>query len=176
MLIFAFGLATIALILQCVLSPPFTLLPFAPWIALVSLSRPLPKTLWLSFVAGVMIDLISDDPIGVHALNYCITAAIVFRFHKHFLYDDPLHLSLFTALISLISTSVQMSLLFLFDRRIPFAGKWILADLFGMSLADGIYALIWFALPLILFRKLRRHGNVYLHKIKQSLFRTPSRT
>jgi rod shape-determining protein MreD len=172
MLTFAFAMGTAALILQSVLCPHFTLLAFAPWIALVSLSRPFIKTLWLSAAAGAVIDLISDDPMGVHALNYCLTAALLFRYKKHFLHDNPLHLCLYSALVSLSSTLIQIFLLFLFDRRVPFAGKWVLGDLVGMPIADGIYALVWFAAPLILYNKLRRHWSFYWRNIKQSLFPT----
>lgn len=161
MLTATFLLAASALILQSVLCPPFTLLPFAPWIALVSLRSSLSKTLWLVAAAGAAVDLISDDPMGVHAINYCLTAWLLFRFRNHFLHDNPFHLSLFTTLISFASTAFQIFLLFLFDRRIPFAGKWILGDLLAMPIADGLYALVWFAAPLFLYNKLRRHVIIH---------------
>jgi cell shape-determining protein MreD len=164
MLTLTFALATAALILQSVLCPPFTLLPFAPWIALVSLRCPFSKTLLLVAAAGAGVDLLSDDPMGLHAINFCLTAGILFRVRNHFLYDNPFHLSLFTTLISCASTLIQIFLLFLFDRRVPFAGKWVLGDLLAMPIADGLYALVWFAAPLLLYEKLRRHVSVYWRK------------
>jgi cell shape-determining protein MreD len=127
----------------------------------------------------VMIDLLSDDPIGVHALNYTITALFLFRFRKYFLYDHPLHLSLFTILVSFCSTLLQLFLLFLFDRRIPFTGQWAFGDLLAMPLADALYALVWFALPLrgylhicrrppMLYKK----GSIYWLKLKKRFFPT----
>ena len=170
--LFAFGLSFAALILQGVLAPPMTLLAFAPWIALLSLSSSLEKTLWLSALAGGCVDLLSEDPLGIHALNYCLSAALLFRFRKPFSQENPLHFSLFSSLVSLVSTLIQMFLLFLFDRRIPFAGKWLLGDLIGMPLIDGLYAWIWIFLPSMLYHKLRRHGSVYWRIIRQKVFPT----
>lgn len=170
MLLFAFALGTAALILQSVLFSHFTFLAYAPWIALVSLCCPLSKTLWLVAAAGAVIDLLSDDPMGIHALNYVAVVALLFRFKKHFLYDNPLHLSLYTALVSLVSTLLQLFLLFLFDRRVPFAGKWVFVDLLGMPIVDAIYALIWFSAPLALWTKLRRNGGFYWRHLKRNLF------
>lgn len=169
---YAFLAGSVALLLQSVLFIPFTLLSFAPYIALVLLSSPLSKTLRFSAIAGSIVDILSDDPLGVHALNYTLTAALLFRFRKHFFYENPLHFSLFTIAISFISTLLQLLLLFLFDRRIPFAGKWILGDLIAMPMADGIYALIWFSAPLAIFNILRRHWSPSWNTLKQSLFRT----
>jgi len=151
----------VALILQCVLQPPFALLPMAPWIVFVILRSSFPKTACLATLAGALIDLLSEDPMGIHALNYSLTALFLYSLRKHFLYDRPLHLSLFTALFSATSTLLQLFLLFLFDRRVPFSGKWLFADLIGMPIADGIYALLWFAAPLYLYVKLRKLWSLH---------------
>jgi len=166
MLIFSFLLGTIALLLQCVLLPRLSILAFAPWIALLCMRCPLDRTLWLSALAGAMVDLISDDPMGLHALNYVLTAALLYRFRNHFLFDQPLHLSLFSGLVSGVSTLLQLALLFLFDRRVPFGGRWVLADLVGMPVIDALYAFVWFAAPLALFAWLRRYWVHYWLKRK----------
>ena len=168
MLIVSFFLATAAVILQGVLLPRLSILAFAPWIALVSLRCSHSRALWLSASAGAIIDLLSDDPMGLHALNYTLTAVLLYRFRKHFLHDQPLHLSIFTALISLISTLLQLVLLFLFDQRIPFGGKWVFADLIGMPMIDALYAFVWFAAPLALFEKLRHYWMLFWLKRKKT--------
>ncbi|MES2274139.1 MAG: hypothetical protein V4487_08095 [Chlamydiota bacterium] len=166
MLIFSFFLSLTALFLQATLFPSLNLLPFAPWIALVILRCNLGSALSLSSAAGVLMDLLSDDPIGLHALNYSITTALLYGYRKHFLFDVPLHLSLSTALVSALSTFLQLILLFLFDRRVPFSGKWILVDLGAMPVLDALYALVWFAAPLALFVTLRRIWVVFWLKRK----------
>jgi cell shape-determining protein MreD len=155
MLIIAFLLSLIALILQGILIPKLTLLAFAPFLALVIMRSELIRALYLSGLAGGLVDLVSDDPMGLHALNYAIVTIVLFRARKHISYDQPFHLSLFTAIISLLSTALQLVLLFLFDRRVPFGGKWIFADLIGMPVIDALYAFVWFGAPLALFEKIR---------------------
>ena len=168
MIIVAFLLATAALFMQTILFPDFVILAFAPWIALVVLTCSLPKCLSLAMLAGSFLDILSDDPMGVHALNYTLIACFAYRYRRYFSYDQPLHLSLFTLLLSFGSTLLQLFLLFLFDRRIPFTGEWIFGDLIIMPLADAIYALLWFAYPLRLFNK----GWFFCLSIKKKLFPT----
>lgn len=169
MLILAFLLALTALILQGLLIPHIALLAFAPLIALVTLRSPLPRALWLSALAGVLMDLLSDDPMGLHALNYVCISALLFRVRQHFSHDQPFHLSLFSGLVSLLSTSLQLILLFLFDKKIPFGGRWIFADLIGMPAIDALYAFVWFAAPLALAEKLHRMWILFWLKKKELL-------
>lgn len=166
MLAIGFFLCLFALFLQSVLFPHFVLLSFAPWIAWVVLRYPLLSCLYLSFFAGGVVDLFTEDPIGVHALNYTLIAWFVFRYRRYFLSDLPFHLSLFTLLVSFSSTLLQLFLLFLFDRRIPFAGQWAFGDLILMPSADALYAFVWFAWPL----RLINLGGVYWRSLKKRLF------
>lgn len=166
MLFSAFSLGFLALILQGILLPRLSILAFAPFVGLAILQPNLPRALWLSAAAGCVVDLFSDDPMGLHALNYVVVAALLFRIRKHFSYEQPLHLSLFTALISVSSTLLQLVLLFLFDRRVPFGGKWILADLIGMPVIDALYAFVWVTAPLSLFEKFRRMWVLFWLKRK----------
>ncbi len=122
----------------------------------MALRHRLAISLWFAAFLGGIIDLLSDDPMGVHSLNYAIVTALLHRFRRHFLWDTPLHFSLFTGAFSAVSTFLQLLLLFLFDRRVPFDGKWILTDLIGMPIVDAFVALIAFSLPLLVFEKLRR--------------------
>jgi rod shape-determining protein MreD len=167
MIFFSFLLSLLAWILQGTLLPRIPLFAFAPFLALGMIRRPFPKALGLSLLAGCFVDLLSDDPMGLHALNYVLTTALLYRFRNNFSYDEPLHLSLYTTLLSALSTGLQLLLLFLFDRKVPIAGKWFLFDLIGMPLADGLYAFIWFCGPLALFEKVKRGWILFLLERKQ---------
>lgn len=171
MLIIAFILSTIALILQSLVLPRIAILAFAPFLALAMMRYQMKRALWLSVLAGIMADLLSDDPMGLHALNYAITCGLLFKVKKHFLHDQPFHLSLYTAFVSSLSTALQLILLFLFDRRVPFDGRWIFADLVGMPVIDAFYAFVWFAAPLLLFDKLKRMWGLFWLK-RKNLSRT----
>lgn len=161
MLIFAFLLSTIALIFQAIFIPQITILAFSPFLALALLRSSLYQTLWLSVLAGSVMDLMSNDPIGVHALNYVIVSALLFKVKKHFLYDEPFHLSLLTTILSFLSTVFQVFLLFLFDRRVPLQGRWVLADFIGMPVIDGLYAFVWFAASLTAYSKLKKMWDLF---------------
>lgn len=172
MLSVTFFLTTLALLLQNILLPKLCLLAYAPWIALLILRCELPKALWLAALSGAFVDCLSEDPSGIHALNYITITMLLFRFKHRLVFDHPLHLSLFTVIISFVSTLLQLFLLFLFDRRVPFTGQWAFGDLSLMPIADGIYALVWVSAPLFAYKKLRQFAGSYWNNIKQRLFPT----
>ena len=128
-------------------------------------------SLWLAGAAGLCVDLFSDDPMGVHAMNYVVVAGAMYGVKRRLSQGEPLHLGLYTVGISGLSTIVQFFLLFLFDRRVPFGGKWALVDLFCMPIVDGVYALIWVAGPLWALKRLRYQWDIYWIK-KKNLSRT----
>jgi len=164
-------MASLALILQGIILPRIAILAFSPFLALVMMRCELGRALWLSALAGALVDLLSDDPIGLHAVNYALVTFILFRVKKHFSYDQPFHLSLYTAFASSLSTGLQLMLLFLFDRRVPFDGRWFFADLVGMPVIDALYAFVWFAAPLVLFDKMKRMWVLFWLK-RKNLSRT----
>ena len=147
------------------------LLAFAPFLAMCLLRGSVRGSLWMAAAAGLSVDLFSDDPIGLHTLNYVMTARILYGVKRRLSYEEPLHLGLYSGGISFVSTLMQLFLLFLFDRRVPFSGKWALVDLFCMPIADGVYALVWIAAPLLAVQRLRYKWDIYWVK-KKNLSRT----
>lgn len=166
MIVFGFILSLSALLLQGLLVPKLSLFVFAPFLALLVLRRPLSYSLWLAGASGAIMDLFSDDPIGLYALNFTLATAFFLRFRTRFSSDSPLHFPLLTTLISILATLLQWLLLFLFDRRVPFHGQWILTDLIGMPIADGIFAFVWFTGPLLAADKLYKMWVLFWLKKK----------
>jgi rod shape-determining protein MreD len=166
MILFAFFLSLVALFLKLTIYPTLELAPFIPFLAVISLLRPFTTALPLAALAGLIIDLLSSDPLGIHALNYSLCLLICYRSRWLFSAESPLQLGLYTALYSFISTQLQIALLFLFDRRVEFLGKWWIVQWFSLPLIDAAYALIWFAGPLALTRALHRYWIVYWLKKK----------
>lgn len=171
MLILAFLLSTLALILQCILQPPITLIAYVPFLALTILSSSLYRALWFSALVGVIMDLVSNNPFGLHPINYVLVTALLFKIKNHFLKEEPFHLSILAALFSLMATLGQALLLFLFDRRVPLEGRWVLADFLGMPAIDGLYAFVAIAAPLALFSKMKKMWDLFWLK-KKRLSRT----
>jgi hypothetical protein len=172
MLTVAFVLATIVYCLQGVDLPVIPLHAYVPWIAIAILRHPSFKDFFKLLIKitalGVMLDLFSDDPLGLYPISYALTATFLFRFRNRFLYSRPLHLALLSTLVALTSSLLQLFFLFLFDTRTPLSGKWILIDWLLTGLIDGAYAFIWFFGPLYLFEKARRNWMVFWLKKKHS--------
>ncbi len=161
MILFTFALGLIALFLKISTFPDLPILPFIPFLALLSLLRPFPKALLIATVSGFIVDLLSSDPLGIHALNYVLCILICYRFRTLFSSESPLQLGFYAALYSFVSTQLQIALLFLFDRRVEFLGKWWLVQWTSLPVIDAFYAFIWFAGPLALYRTIYRTWNVY---------------
>ena len=172
MLIFTFALATAVLFLQGVDLPGVPLNAYIPWIALAALRHPSQKDFFKLLAkaagAGILVDLLSDFPFGLYPISYALTAAILFRFRNRFLYDRPLHLAVFASSASSIAFLIQIFFLFLFDRRVPLSGQWLVIDIFVTSLIDGVYAFIWFSGPIYLWIKARRYWVLFWLRKKRS--------
>jgi cell shape-determining protein MreD len=170
MIFLGFCLSIIYLCLE-IFNPFCTKLPFlafAPFLAIAGLICPISKTLRWSCFSGLIIDILSYDPFGIGALNYTLSSLFCYRWKRRFSVEVPLQFALFTALFSSTSTILQALLLFLFDRRILFQGIWWITDGPLLPICDALYALIWFAGPLALYRIARRSWGIYWLKKEQN--------
>lgn len=134
-------------LLQASVFPEWGLFPFSGWIAAAVCSLSWPKALWCAAAAGWTMDLFSDFPFGLHAIGWTLATSFFFRLRSYFLLENPLHWALFSALFSAFFTAASFALLFLFDKRVIFAGKWFFLDGALMPLADGAFALLAMAIP-----------------------------
>jgi rod shape-determining protein MreD len=125
-----------------------------------------PKAVLLSCAAGLSLDLLSQEYLGLHAMTYSAAAALCFRWRRRFSIEIPTQFAFYTAIFSFSCTLLQIALLFLFDRRIPFPGRWWMSEWLCLPLFDGVYALLWFTGPLSLYREIRRRWVVYWLKKK----------
>jgi len=158
-LLFPFALALLWSCLGGALIPWLHLLPFAPFLVFAYMRCSFPVSLWWALLSGLIIDLMSSQMhFGLHALNYCLTTLAIYTQRKHFFEDKPIALSVFTALFASTSTLLQLLLFSAFERHLPFNWKSLLSDLFAMSILDGIFAFIWFTLPMKLYLHIRKTG------------------
>lgn len=159
-LILAFFFALFATVAQTAFFPTLNFMTFAPFIALSIVHLRIDKVLWVAFICGIIIDLLSSTYFGFYSLCYTLTAGFLYRQRRNFIDDKPLNLALFTALISLSSTIVSILLSFIFDRRAAFTGKWAFLDCFSMPILDATYALVCFYCPAILAKALKRQWRI----------------
>ncbi len=156
---FPFSLAAIIAVFGTVFFPNIRLLAFAPFFALVYNRKSFVSSLWITTLCGIGIDLLcSQLKFGLHALNYCLTTAFIYKQKKHFFEDKPIALCLFTALVSCTSTFLQIMLTYAFDKGLPFTWKLALSDLVGMPIIDAIYAFVWFSCPIQLYIFVKKRG------------------
>ncbi len=135
------------------------LFAFSPFLAIFFNCSNFQRSLWIASLCGLMIDLLSSEfALGLYALNYCLTTLLLFNQKKHFFDDKPLALSLFTMLISIVSTVVQWVLICIFERGLPLSGKLLLTDLVAMPLIDAAYAYVWFSCPMMLYLHSKKVG------------------
>ena len=141
------------------------LITFAPFLAIAYNRLSFPKTLWLSFGCGLIIDLLSaEQHFGLYALNFVIVSAVLYPQRRHFFEDKSTALSFFTAIIAAVSTILQLVLVHLFDVGMLVSWKTFLSDVVGMSLLDGIYAFLWFTCPMRLYSYIEKTGWKNLFK------------
>lgn len=154
-----FILALFALLFSSIFFPSLKLLPFAPFLAIAYNRSSFVRSLYLSLICGLLIDLLSSEVrFGFATLSTCMTTAILYRQKRHFFEDKPLALSLFTIVISLVFTSLSFVLVNFFGKSLPLTRKFFMSDLVIMPLIDGAYAFFWFTCPLKFYNHIRKIG------------------
>jgi rod shape-determining protein MreD len=175
-LLFSFALAGFFALFGTALFPHLKLLAFSPFLALLYNRLSFQNSLWIASLCGLVIDLLSSEfRLGVHALNYCTTTLFLYKQKRHFFEHKPLALSLFTSLISAVSTILQLLLISVFDRALPLSGKLLVTDLALMPLCDAFYAFIWFSCPMMLYSHIRKVGWMTFYTKLLNSFRMSSK-
>ncbi|MES2122561.1 MAG: hypothetical protein V4492_07280 [Chlamydiota bacterium] len=176
-LLFSFFLALTASLFGTLFFPHIRLLTFSPFLALTYNRTSLVSAMWIASMCGLILDLTSSElRIGTNALNFCITTLFLYRQKKHFFEDKLLALSLFTALISTVSTVVQLFLSSIFGRAFRLTVKLLFTDLIAMPLVDAVYAFLWFSCPILLYAHCKRVGLRHiLAQLRKLLPKIPKR-
>lgn len=144
----AFFLAFSAYLIIPAVFPSCNLSFFVPFLIIVFYKRPFAAALVFAFLCGLLMDLVADyQHLGLYTLNYCATTAILFPQKRHFFKDSPTTIPLMTLLFVLISTVIQLFLIYSFEKGIPLSWGWVGTDLILMPLFDSLYAYIFFTLP-----------------------------
>ncbi len=156
-LLFLFFLAFIPFLLSPALLPKLRLTFWAPFIVFCYYRFPLIICLWISLACGLSIDLISSThSFGMHMLAYSVTTGLLYGRKKFFFEDEITTIPLLTIFFSLAWTVIQASLVHLFGGNLGISLAWVFTDLIIMPLLDGLYAFVWFTVPLILWNKTRK--------------------
>lgn len=143
---------------------------FAPFIIFLFFRFSFISILWLSTILGLIQDLFSASFFGINAICYLICSMLLFR-EKRFFNEKPINLSIFTAIFSLVFSITTPLLFFILDKKMKLTLKWIATDLAAFPILDGIYAFIFFAVPILFFEKTTKTGfkNLWI-KYKKIIF------
>ena len=148
-LFLAFILSYLGVVLLPALFPFIRLIGFAPFLTLAISQISILPTLWISALAGLIIDLYSPaSHIGFFAINYTLTTLLIYRFKKIFPEEKIVIFAIYTSLFSFSSTLIQFILHALIDVNLKLRVLTILTDLIIMPILDGIYALVAILIPL----------------------------
>lgn len=143
---------------------------FAPLIIFLFYRFSFISILWLATILGLIQDFFSASFFGINAICYLICSIILFR-EKRFFNEKPINLSIYTAIFSLFFSIFNPLLFFIFDKKIKLSIKWLVTDLAIFPILDGIYAFIFFAMPVLFFEKIAKTGLKKLWtKYKKNIF------
>jgi rod shape-determining protein MreD len=137
-----FLLAIFAMLISSALFPAFKLMAFAPFLALVFMRRTLLISLWIAALVGFLLDLLGSGPYGLHMLGFSVITILLYPQRRFFWGDEPISLGCYSFLISLLF-SLLCAIYFGKLNSLE-----MIRDLCFMSLCDGLYAGVWFGLPL----------------------------
>lgn len=153
---FSFWIALICALFGPVFFPRLHLFYFAPYLVFCVYRYSRLGLFWRASLCGIILDLLSSTThFGLSSLNYCFVAWILYGQKRNFFEDKLSTLPLMTFVFSTLSTGFSVLLALLFGNSHPLSWQWVASDLFGMSLADSLYALL-FSLPFQLVYALRR--------------------
>ncbi len=154
--LFVFILFFVSLLLTVcspVLLPFVKITYFAPYLSLMALKASHTKALWHAFLIGFILDLLTaNTPFGFWVINYILTLYALNFLKKLFFEDQITTLPLLSIFFAQISTLLYMFSNIFSARTLELNVKWAMIELGLLPLADGIFALIFFSLPLYYFR------------------------
>lgn len=154
-LIIPFLLACTSLCFSHIFFPSLNLLSFAPFFALLFMRKSFLSCLWISTLCGLLVDLLNAKfHFGFCALNFCLTTLLIYTQKRNFFEDRLFSLSCFTALISAVSSLIQLIFLALFEKHFPFKLQLLFTDLLLMPVVDALYGFFWFTCPMKIYQNI----------------------
>lgn len=163
-------IALILVLIGPVLFPSWRLNFFAPFLIVLYYQKSYLACLWASFFCGLILDLLSADTrFGIHALEYCLTTAILYGQRRNFFSDSLVTLPLMTFFFSVVATVIEWVASYIFGNEIGVTWQWMVTDLLYMPAWDAACAFLLFILPVFIFGKPPRRGKDYFLDRSESI-------
>lgn len=141
---------------QTALFTHFLFLSLSPALAIILLECRRELALILAFLLGLFLDLICSTPFGLYALVFTLATALCER-HKQLFPIGLVGVFLYTAEISIACQLLEVIALAFLQHAPVLSFKWLFTDLILMPCIDGVYGVVFFALPIKAFQMLQLH-------------------
>lgn len=135
----------------------FNVLTFAPFLILCYYEKSLYQSLGWSLICGFFVDLLSDHtPLGATAVTYACVTFCLYRIQFYFFEHRLSSLPLMVILFNLLATVLQIVILKV--TKHPFNLSWtnLINALVLDPLVGAVYAILFFSLPSLVLKKVRR--------------------
>lgn len=144
------------------LLPGFKLLFFAPLIIILYYQKSYSFCLWISLICGLILDILSSfNHLGIFALNFSVTTALLYGYRRNFFADSLTTLPLMTFFFSVIFTIFQSILIYTFEGKLILSWKWFMTDLILLPAGDAVFGFACFIFPHFLLGRRPRRGKDY---------------
>jgi len=163
----SFLLALVACLVQMLFFPQLRLHFFSPFLAMSYMHSSLLASLWLSALAGLVIDCMNSQlRFGSFAAIYSIVALITLSKKRHFFSEKLFSLSILSLVVSILITLVHSFILFSTSSGFTVSLKFFFTDFLLMPLIDAFYAFLWFTLPFKFYDQVKKRGwkNLLFYK------------
>lgn len=144
------------------ISPSLRLIFFAPFLIIVCYQKTLPGALWIALGCGLVLDLLSAyNRLGLNAIDYCLTLALLYPQRRNFFADSLSTLPIMTFLFSSVSTLIMAIMLYVVEMKSIISWAWVFSDLLLLPAADALFSYVFFIVPAYIFGKPQRRGKDY---------------
>lgn len=136
--------ASLATLTSPVMVPSLHLLYFAPFLIYFIYQHKLSQTLWMAMFCGLFLDLLgAGNRLGLIALNFTLSAYMVYQFKRYFFADRLSTLPIMTFIFSSTAGCLQAILNALFQRgNIIFSWDSFFSDMIVMPTCDALLAFV----------------------------------
>jgi rod shape-determining protein MreD len=156
-LLFFFLMSLLAALFGSAVLPGVRFLAFSPFLAVSYYRMSGVKALYLAACCGLIVDLLSCQLyFGLHAVNYTLATALLYRQRRHFFEDKTISFLLFTVIISSVISGIHLLFLALSGSSFPINGRFLFTDLIAISFLDGLYGFLWFICPMKLYKYVQK--------------------
>ena len=154
-LLYSFFLSLFFALFATSFIPNIKIIYFLPFLVILYFNTSFITSLWISFLSGIIVDLISTTHFGINALVFTVLTALFY--HRKRLFNlSTLNIFLFTVLLSISHSIFKVFFLFIFDKGLTISFLFFITDVILMSIIDGLYSFLFFALPLKAIDKFKK--------------------